>query len=84
MPDPYSRSVYRVQVGSFADTNHAQRSFNQLQSAGFNPFFEQFNSEQYGAMCRVVIVGIKAADMASVIQRLEAAGFTDVWLREEK
>ena len=79
MPDPYSNGVYRVQLGSFSNTGLAQQCFNRLKAAGFTPFYEQ-----YGSLYRVVISGIQAADMAGVIRRLEAAGFTDAWIREER
>jgi cell division septation protein DedD len=84
MPNPYSNSVYRVQVGAFSNTGLAQRCFNQLRSAGFEAFYEQNNDGPYGVMYRVVRVGVRAADMAWVVQRLEAAGFSEIWLREER
>jgi len=79
MPDPCGNGVYRVQVGAFSNTGNAQQCFNRLKSAGFTPFYEQ-----YGSLYRVVLTGIQAADMAAVIRRLEAAGFTDAWIREER
>jgi cell division septation protein DedD len=79
MPDPYSGGVYRVQVGSFSNTGLAQQCFQRLQSAGFSPFYEP-----YGDMYRVLIIGIRAADMEWVVQRLAAAGFSEVWVREER
>jgi len=79
MPDPAGNGVYRVQLGSFSNTGLAQQCFNRLKAAGFTPFYEQ-----YGSLYRVVITGIQAADMAGVIRRLEAAGFTDAWIREER
>ena len=79
MPDPSGNGVYRVQVGSFSNTGLAQQCFNRLKAAGFTPFYEQ-----YGSLYRVVITGVQAADMAGVIRRLESAGFTDAWIREER
>jgi len=79
MPDPYSGGIYRVQVGSFSNTGLAQQCFQRLQSAGFSPYYEPYND-----MNRVLIIGIKAADMEWVIQRLAAAGFSEVWVREER
>jgi len=79
MPDPYSSGVYRVQVGSFSNTGLAQQCFQRLQSAGFSPFYET-----YGGMNRVLIIGIRAAEMEWVVQRLAAAGFSEVWVREER
>jgi hypothetical protein len=79
MPDPYSDGVYRVQLGSFSNAGLAQQCFNRLKSADFTPYYEQ-----YGSLYRVVITGIQAADMAAVVRRLEAAGFTEAWVREER
>lgn len=79
MPDPQSKGVYRVQVGSFASTAFARNYFDRLTAAGFHP-----NFEQYGKLYRVVLSGIKAADMAQIAQRLGSAGFNEVWVREEK
>ena len=78
MPDSRGNKVYRVQVGAFSVTNIAQECFNRLKSAGFSPAFER-----YGSLYRVVITGIKAADMPQAAQRLGSAGFTEVWVREE-
>ena len=79
MPDACGSGVYRIQLGSFANTNNAQQCFNRLKNADFSPYFEQ-----YGDLYRVVITGVQAADMVAVIQRLEAAGFTEAWIREER
>jgi cell division septation protein DedD len=79
MPNPSGNSLYRIQVGAFSNTNFAQQCFNRLVSAGFTPYYEQS-----GNMYRVVIVGIKPAEMTLVVQRLASAGFTDIWIREER
>jgi len=79
MPDPHGSGVYRVQLGAFSNTGLAERCFNRLKSAGFTPYYEQ-----YGSLYRVVITDVKAVDMAGVICRLESAGFTEAWLREER
>jgi cell division protein FtsN len=79
IPNPYSSYTYRLQLGAFSDTNHAEQCFLRLLYAGFVPFYEQ-----YGSMYRVVLPGIRAADVYWYIQRLDAAGFADVWIREER
>jgi len=79
MPDPHGNGIYRVQLGAFSSTALAERCFNRLKSAGFTPYYEQ-----YGSLYRVVITGVKAVDMAGVICRLESAGFTEAWVREER
>jgi len=79
MPNPHSNGLYRVQVGAFSSSGLAQQCFSRLRSAGFTPAYEP-----YGNVNRVVLTGIRAADMATVVQRLAAAGFNEVWIREEK
>jgi hypothetical protein len=79
MPNPYSNGLYRVQVGAFSSAGLAQQCFSRLLSAGFFPFYEP-----YGNVYRVVLTGIRAADMTSVVQRLATVGFYEVWIREEK
>jgi hypothetical protein len=78
MPDSKNGRVYRVQVGAFASTAFAQSYFDRLKAAGFSPAFER-----HGELYRVVVAGVKAADMAQVAQRLGAAGFKEAWVREE-
>jgi cell division septation protein DedD len=78
MPDPNSNAVYRVQVGSFENRNLARAVFDRLKNAGFNPSYQPYNN-----MFRVVIPGIRAADMPQVARRLWAAGFTSAWIRRE-
>jgi cell division protein FtsN len=79
MPNPYSSGFYRVQVGAFTSNGLAQQCFARLLSAGFSPAYEP-----YGNVNRIVLPGIRAADMALIVQRLAAAGFSEVWIREER
>jgi rare lipoprotein A len=79
LPSPYTNSVYRLQLGAFSSTGNAAQCFQRLIAAGLSPCYEQ-----YGSLHRVVLPGIKAADVPWVVQRLESAGFTDVWVRQEK
>jgi len=78
LPDPQSGKVYRVQVGAFSRVALAQLCFDRLKSAGFTPAFEK-----NGSLYRVVISGIKAADVSYAAQRLNNAGFREAWIREE-
>lgn len=78
MPNPNGRGVYRVQVGAYSNTTFAQESYDRLKSAGFSPAFER-----HGNLYRVVVTGIRAAEMTNVAQRLGAAGFAEAWVREE-
>jgi len=78
LPDPNSGKVYRIQVGAFSQTVLAQVCFEKLRTAGLSPAYEQ-----NGSLYRVVLSGIRAADVSYTAQRLNAAGFTEVWIREE-
>ena len=78
LPDPNSGKVYRIQVAAFSHVALAQVCFDRLKAAGFSPAYEQ-----NGNLYRVVISGIKAADVSYAAQRLSAAGFAEAWIREE-
>jgi cell division protein FtsN len=78
MPDPASRGVYRVQVGSYADPQNAQIVAEALVRAGLSPAYEQ-----YGQIWRVVIPGINAQQLTAVAQQLGAIGIQEAWIRQE-
>ena len=79
MPNPYSPGLYRVQLGAFSSNGLAQQCFSRLLSAGFSPSYEPYSN-----VTRVVLPGIRAADMALIVERLAAAGFNEAWIREER
>jgi cell division protein FtsN len=70
--------IYRLQLGSYANTAIAQICFDRIKNAGFSPAIEQFSS-----LYRVVIPGVKSDDLPGYIQRLENAGFLEFLMREE-
>jgi hypothetical protein len=76
-PDPYSYKIYRLQVGAFSSPEMAMRTIQLMQSAGF-----YVTQEMYGPLYRVLIVGIPAADVYAVVQRLESLGIRQVWIKE--
>jgi cell division protein FtsN len=82
-PSPYSNCLYRVQVGAFSDPGRAQQCLSRLLSAGFSPTYEPYVNLNVN-LTRVVLPGIRAADVPLIVQRLAAAGFNEVWVREEK
>jgi len=77
LPDPNSRKVYRLQVGSYSVHSTADRIAQQLRAAGLQAGIEYYNSLQ-----RVLVLGVRAADAASVVQTLGLMGFEEVWIRE--
>jgi hypothetical protein len=75
---PRPGKVYRLQVGAYAVQRNAISAFNRLKDAGFSPAYER-----YRAYFRVVLSGIRAADVEKCVERIGQAGFTEVWCREE-
>jgi rare lipoprotein A (peptidoglycan hydrolase) len=78
LPDPNSGKLYRIQLGAFSQPALAQACFERVRAAGLSPAYEQ-----NGSLYRVVLSGIRAADVYYTAQRLGAVGFTDAWIREE-
>ena len=79
LPDLNSNKVFKVQVGAYKNNENAQRSYDTLKSACFNPEYEQIDD-----ICRVIICNVKASDIPAVASRLAAAGFSEILLREVK
>jgi cell division protein FtsN len=77
MPASGSTAIYRVQVGSFKNSDNAVEAYTRLSNAGFSPSYERYQ-DYY----RVIICGVRAADMVYVAQQLGAAGFTEIMIRE--
>ena len=77
LPDPRSKKVYRLLVGTYPGVDSAFRICRQLQAAGFDVV-----QEQVGDMCRVFAAGIPAAQVYYAAQRLGAIGFEQVWIQE--
>jgi hypothetical protein len=76
---PLPGKVYRLQVGAYAVERNAARALNRLKDAGFNP-----NYERHGRYLRVVLPGVRAADVRGCVERIGGAGFSEVWCREER
>ena len=77
LPDPHSKKVYRLLVGTYLGVDSAFRVYRQLDRAGFKA-----DMEQVGDMCRVFAAGIPAAQVYYAAQRLGAIGFEQVWIQE--
>jgi rare lipoprotein A len=71
--------TYRIQVGSYRQTQNALNTIKKLQQSGFSPAYERWN-EVY----RVVVAGVPAEDLEATIVQLKNAGFTDLLIREEQ
>jgi rare lipoprotein A len=72
-------TIYRVQIGSFKEARNALAAFERLKGAGLNPVYER-----NGDFFRVVLSGISSEEMAGVLRKVQAAGFNDPLLREER
>jgi cell division protein FtsN len=77
LPNPDSSKIYRLQVGSYAVHNTAEKMAQRIRSAGL-----QAGIENYNLLKRVVVPGVRAADAWSIVQMLELLGFKEVWIRE--
>jgi len=77
LPNPDSRRVYRIQVGSYAVHNTADLMARRLTDAGLQAGIEYYNS-----LKRVFVSGVSAADAVTVVRTLEFLGFQEVWIRE--
>ena len=78
IPQAESTKLYRLQVGAYKIPRNAVDAYDKLKSAGLNPAYEQS-----GEFYRVVLAGLKAADIQSVAQKLGNAGFREALIREE-
>jgi hypothetical protein len=67
-----------LQVGAFVNELNAREAIFRLREVGFDPAYEL-----YGGYCRVIITGVRAGDVPAVIQRVGAAGFEQIFIREE-
>lgn len=76
---PAPNKMYRLQIGSYKVARNAVDVFEKLKTAGLNPAYEQ--KDDY---FRVVLAGISGKDIESVTEKLEAAGFREAVIREDK
>ncbi len=71
-------ATWRIQLASFAREENAASFVVRLRKDGFNPAFERA-----GAMTRVVLAGIRDAELPSTRKRLEGAGYAGFLVRQE-
>jgi hypothetical protein len=77
LPKADSGKTYRLQVGAFPTPETADTAARILTDAGFT-----VGKETYRSLYRVIAEGIPAAHVAAAVRRLEFAGFSEVWIRE--
>jgi rare lipoprotein A len=65
IPDASDARLYQLQVGAYRITKNAENSYGKLITASLNPSYEK-----YGDLTRVLIKGIKAADVPVYIEKI--------------
>jgi rare lipoprotein A len=75
---PRADKTYRLQVGSYRVARNAVEAFERLKNAGLNPAYER-----NGEFFRVVLAGIRGADVQLIAEKLGSAGFQEALIREE-
>ena len=78
IPEIPTGKNYRLQIGAYRQPEHAVEVFEKLKKAGLNPAYER-----YGDYYRVVLAGLKQEELKTVSEKLGAAGFREVLIREE-
>jgi rare lipoprotein A len=76
---PLPGKTYKLQVGSYKDPRSAVNAFERLRNAGLGPSYERYQD-----FYRVVLAGIRGAEVQSVTEKLDAAGFHEAVIREDK
>ncbi|MDR2575097.1 MAG: hypothetical protein LBC52_01495 [Treponema sp.] len=77
LPDPNSPRIFRLQVGSYAVHNTADIMAQRIRMTGL-----QVDIEFYNSFKRVIVPGVRAADVCTIVQILESLGFAEVWIKE--
>ena len=76
IPDAGDDRTYQIQVGAFENSQNAESVFERLNSASFNPAYENRND-----LTHVVINGVSAGDVPSYLQRIQNMGFTEIIIK---
>jgi len=74
---------YRLQVGSYTNARYAVDAFERLKNAGLEPKYEPFINSNNVEYFRVVIAGVRGSNIQSTLDKISAAGFIEVLIREE-
>jgi hypothetical protein len=76
IPDASDARLYQLQVGAYRITKNAENSYGKLIAASLNPSYEKYRD-----LTRVLIKGIKAADVPAYIEKIKRAGFAEVYIK---
>jgi cell division protein FtsN len=76
-PNPNSNKIYRLQVGSFATPEAAEKVALMVEDAGFS-VDRELSDYNY----RVLVTNIPASAVYTAAQKLGALGIGQLWIRE--
>jgi len=83
LPDPNSRMVYRLQVGSYSAVESAARVSAYLKASGFDVEPPEYAVLSTGCpVYRVIVPCIPAARVRAACARLGSLGFDKIWIRQ--
>ncbi|MDR2965476.1 MAG: septal ring lytic transglycosylase RlpA family protein [Treponema sp.] len=75
--------TYRLQVGSYKNARNAVTAFDRIKNAGLNPAYERYMDGTDSEYFRVVVAGVRGADVQQTAEKLGNAGFREALIREE-
>jgi rare lipoprotein A len=78
IPPAGTGKTYRIQAGSYRTPRNAVDAFDRIKSTGLSPAYER-NGEYY----RVVLPALRPEEVPGIAEKLGAAGFREVIIREE-
>jgi hypothetical protein len=76
IPDASDSTLYQIQVGAFGNIQNAEKAHKRLADASLNPAYEKYLN-----LTLVIIKGVRAGDMPTVIERVRRVGFTEVYIK---
>jgi len=83
-PVPVAGKTYRLQVAAVKDVRNAVNDFNRLKDAGLSPAYDVYLDQSGAKWYRVVLSGVRAAEVKAMAAKLGSLGFKDVLAREER
>lgn len=78
LPPANSTRLYRIQVGAYRVMRNATETFERLKNAGLEPMYEHV-----GDIFRIVLTNVRADEVALMAEKIGAAGFQEILIREE-
>jgi cell division protein FtsN len=82
LPDPHSRMVYRLQVGSYSTRELAARVSAYLKASGFDVEPPEYLVLGTRSFYRVIVPCVPAARVRAACARLGSLGFEKIWIRQ--